>query len=242
MTVPSCGRTGEALLRAGIFGAIAGAFCYPAQDLPEAMESRWTRLLEWDGEWPDAQRSVLAAVLEALQAADPALLANEHIRLFGPSAQCPLTETSWGDSARLLGKAFQLADISGFYCAFDVRPRVNAGSVPEDHLLMELEFMSILYLKEAYAVNSGLEEELLITRDAQKKFLEEHLATWIDYWAERLRACAPAPFYRELAAALKLVIHAETARLGLAPIPIRARVADHTAGGDTLDCPFTATS
>jgi TorA maturation chaperone TorD len=238
MNTTGCNEISDALLRAGIFRLFAEAFCYPEQDSLEVLESRWISLLGWKGEWPDVVQDSLAGTLEDLRAANPSLLSDEYFRLFGPAACCPLTETSWGDSGRLLGKAAQLADISGFYHAFKVQPRAIADSVPEDHLVVELEFMSILYLKEAYAANAGLNEELDITRDAQKKFLEEHLATWIDYWAELLGNYAPRSFYHTLASALQITIRSEARRLGITPVPIRARVTDHEAGADSFNCPL----
>ncbi len=240
MTTAAGNEVGAALLRAGVYGLLAEAFCYPAPGSLKALENRWDCLLGWNGEWPDAIRDDLAGALADLRGADPAHLAGEYVRLFGPAACCPLTETSWGDAARLLGKAAQIADISGFYHAFKVQPRTKADAVPEDHLAVELEFMSILSLKEAYAINAGLGEELEITRDARNKFLEEHLAAWIDGWAGFLDEYAPAPFYRALASSLLRVIHAETARLGITPFPIHARLADPEAGSDTFVCPHAA--
>ena len=230
----------DALLRAGIYQCLAGVFAYPDPALIESLTARWLTLSKWHNFWSTEMRETISEMHTALQKADVSALAEEYIRLFGPAAYCPLTETSWGDSARLLGKPAQMADISGFYRAFNIHPCEGTETVPEDHLAMELEFMSVLCLKEAYALNAGLDDELDITLDAQKKFLGEHLATWIDYWAESLIANNPVPFYCSLAKTLQHMIHLETGRLGIVPVPIRARISDTEVGEDTFSCQLSS--
>jgi len=240
MTLTSHIDVSDALLRAGVYQRLAEAFAYPSVEFKKSLGERSAALLEWQNHWPTGMQALIFETLAALQKDDILSLAEEYIRLFGPAARCPLTETSWGDSARLLGKPAQMADISGFYRAFNIHPCENTDTVPEDHLAMELEFMSVLCLKEAHALNSGLEDELDITLDAQKKFLGEHLATWIDYWAESLISNNPVPFYCSLAKTLQHMIHFETGRLGIVPVPIRARISDTEVGEDTFSCPLSS--
>lgn len=230
----------DALLRAGIYQRLSEAFAYPSIEFKKSLGERSAALLKWQNHWPAGMQALISETLAALQKDDISSLAEEYVRLFGPAARCPLTETSWGDSARLLGKPAQIADISGFYRAFNINLREGVDSFPEDHLVIELEFMSVLCLKEAYALNSRLADELDITLDAQKKFLGEHLATWIDYWAESLITNNPVPFYCSLARTLQHLIHLETGRLGIVPAPIRARISDTEAGDDTFICPLTS--
>ena len=233
-------ETSTALQHAGLYLALAQAFTYPVGKTLGPVTDRWARLLESDNQWQETLQQAIVESYEQLRAADVGTLTSEYHHLFGPAALCPLTETSWGDAARLLGKAAQIADIAGFYCAFSLRPQDEGDAVPEDHLLSELEFMSVLYLKEAYALYTGLSEPLEITREAQKKFLEEHLAAWIDVWAESLCNCNPHPYYRALGATLQSLIHSEVVRLGLNPVRIQNRAADQEMGGDSFICPHTA--
>jgi putative dimethyl sulfoxide reductase chaperone len=241
MNTSPCRETNNALQYAGLYLLLAQAFAYPNAKTLGPVAGRWARLLKADNQWQEYLQQAVVEGYEQLRAADVETLAAEHHHLFGPAALCPLTETSWGDAARLLGKAAQIADIAGFYCAFNLRPQDKGNAVPEDHLLSELEFMSVLYLKEAYALYTGLTEPLEITREAQKKFLEEHLATWIDMWAESLRNYNPHPYYRALGVILQSLIHNEVERLGLNPMCIQTRTVDQEMGSDTFICPHAGT-
>ena len=232
-------KISDPFLRAGVYRSLAQAFSYPDQAMATALQKIWSSQLQfWKQDWPDGVRDLLVTALEELQHSTVPELEEAHVRLFGPAARCPLTETSWGDAARLLGKPAQIADISGFYRAFGLQPVSGPDATPEDHLVTELEFMSILYLKEAYARTAGLEEQLSITRDALNKFLEEHLATWTDYWIEQVQCENPPAFYRTLATLLQSLLRFECLRLGLKPQPIRARAVDTVVGADALECPL----
>jgi len=227
--------------RAALYLALAEGFCYPREESLAVFRTRLRTLLASSDEWParmaDLRRSV-ADALRRLETAAPEVLEQEYLPLFGPAALCPLTETSWGDAARLLGKAAQLADISGFYRAFRLQPREDRDQVPDDHLASELEFMSVLCLKEANALHRDLGEALEITRDAQKKFLQDHLATWVDFWAESVTENAPGSGYAALALAVQSLLRLETDRLQVQPARIRTRAADSEAGGDEFTCPL----
>src|SRR5262249_13690309 len=73
-----------------------------------------------------------------------------------------------------------------FYHAFGLEVSADAGE-RQDHICLELEFMSVLTAKEAYALEIQLDDEQLwLCRDAQKKFLREKLGRWIPAFARRL--------------------------------------------------------
>ena len=152
------------------------------------------------------------------------------------AGRCSLHETAYGDAGRLLGKATQLADISGFYLAFGLQP-TPTDTHPEDHLTLELEFMSVLALTEAYASAERWPEQFEVTREAQVKFVQDHLGTWIDAMVEQLRACDPHPFYAPLGEAVQRLTRAEVARLHVTPVAISGQLTDPEMGGDTLQCP-----
>lgn len=238
MIDPMRHEIGYALVRAGIYNSIAKALCYPGPALLESLRENCARLSAWQGNWPEGMQEVTRAINACALDADVSVLAEDYVRLFGPGARVPLTETSWGDMGRMLGRAAQLADISGFYHAFKARPLEGRESLPEDHLVMELEFMSILCLKEAHAINEELADELQVTCDAQKKFLQDHLGTWTGYWMEQLAGNSPAPFYLRVGEALQMMMQAEIARLGVAPLSIRGRCQDRELGADTFSCPM----
>lgn len=239
MSAVACSQDiNDAMLRAGLYRTLAQACSYPEPEAATALLAAWTsQLSRWQAGWPDGvQQLVLDARRELQQASLPELCAT-FVQLFGPAARCPMTETAWGDTARLLGKPAQIADIAGFYRAFGLQPTEGATAAPEDHLVTELEFMSILYLKETWALYAGLKEQLAITRDARNKFLEQHLAAWIHCWAKQMLLENPYPFYQALARLLRTLVESECQSLGLAPRTIDARVPDTEVGGDGVECP-----
>lgn len=94
-----------------------------------------------------------------------------------------------------------LADISGFYRAFGVKICVGEKA---DHIAAELEFMHLLLLKELAAPDK---EKAKICRDAQKKFLREHILRWSPMLAGEISACGG--FYTSAAELLKAFIESE---------------------------------
>lgn len=124
----------------------------------------------------------------------------------------------------------ELADIAGFYRAFGLNV---GGTVRErpDHLATELEFMYLLTLKEAYAQSNSMPEQAEICVDAQRKFLQDHLARWIGPFCrslersvdERLGADELHSPYVSLARLAEAFVSAEADRLGVLPtIPTTA--------------------
>jgi putative dimethyl sulfoxide reductase chaperone len=114
---------------------------------------------------------------------------SDYLSAFGHAARgpCPINEIEYGDlKADPLFQPHRLADLGAFYRAFGLELSTNAGE-RHDHLCLELEFMSVLAAKEAYAIENQLEEEqLAVCLDAQKKFLREHLGRWTPAFARRL--------------------------------------------------------
>ncbi|HSF19689.1 MAG TPA: molecular chaperone TorD family protein [Vicinamibacteria bacterium] len=102
-------------------------------------------------------------------------LRASYNRLFGHSLRgrvCPY-ETEYGKREPLL-QAQELSDIVGFYRAFGLEP---AASSKErwDHIACELEFLELLSMKEAYALENGSQEMFEVTRHALRRFVREHL-------------------------------------------------------------------
>ena len=233
---PTTQEVSAILFRGAVYQALALGFTYPSNAVLGQLKARWSELLNASLPWTDGVRQPFQQATDLVQATDGEVLEPEHIRLFGPAGRCSLHETTYGDAGRLLGKAAHLADISGFYMAFGLHP-TTGDTHPEDHICLELEFMSLLSLKEAYALAEGWHEHLEVTRDAQRKFAQDHLGTWIDALAEQLRTCDPHPFYAALAEALQRMVCAEVTRLKASPVPVGGCVADTEMGGETLVCP-----
>jgi TorA maturation chaperone TorD len=114
------------------------------------------------------------------------LLRLEHDRVFGHtiSSDCPPYETQYG-AGIIFAQTQRMGDITAFYRAFGVQISPGAHE-RHDHIAAELEFMSILAFREAVAIVDNDREHLTDVRDAERKFLMEHLATWALSFAERL--------------------------------------------------------
>ena len=118
---------------------------------------------------------------------------QDYIAVFGHAARgsCPLNEIEYGDlKADPLFQPHRLADLAAFYRAFGLEVAEEATERP-DHICVELELMSVLSVKEAYALEHQLDDaELLVCRDAQKSFLREHLGRWTPAFTRRLAQAA----------------------------------------------------
>jgi putative dimethyl sulfoxide reductase chaperone len=174
---------------------------------------------------------VLAASEPALQEASAAFSARlreedfapfleSYLAAFGHAARgrCPLNEIEYGDiKADPLFQPHRLADLAAFYRAFGLEVASEADE-RHDHLGLELEFMCVLAAKEAYALEHQLDpEELLICRDAQKRFLRDHLGRWTPAFARRLARMAGDNALGALANFTRAWVEVECARYGVSP-------------------------
>src|SRR5690606_17946011 len=81
---------------------------------------------------------------------------------------------------RSFAKGNQLADIQGFYKAFGFELGQGENIEMADHLAVELEFYSLLLLKELTLKELNDAKGEQIVADAQGKFLKEHLGTYFE--------------------------------------------------------------
>jgi DMSO reductase family type II enzyme chaperone len=207
--------TTVALRRSAVYRLLALALAYPT---PPRLESLAGAAWEAAATAPAELRVALRRLADAAAGADDTSLAGEHIALFQRQVRCPPYEGAYGPP-QMAGKAALLADVAGFYRAFGLEPAESQPEV-EDHVCAELEFMSALALKEAWAVTESHAEGLAITRNAAHTFLRDHLGRWGPAFADRLAAAAAPAFYPAAAVALKTWLEAECARLNVAPEPL----------------------
>jgi len=76
----------------------------------------------------------------------------------------------------------------------DIAP--EAG--PQDHLGVELRFMSLLCYREMEAWQEGDSVEAEAVRSRQEAFLQEHLLAWLPEFSERIAEYAKMGFYPAL--------------------------------------------
>ncbi len=145
-------------------------------------------------------------------------LAAEHSRLFEPRSklQVPPYETEYTlaeSPQHALSQPAHLSDISGFYKAFGL---AISEERPDrvDHIATELEFMHVLALKEAVAVEGDEKEHIEIVRDAELKFMNDHLGRWTAQFRDRMAGADEGGFYIALAEMLDLWVKLDKAYLG----------------------------
>jgi len=225
----------QALTRAAIYRLLGRAFGYPTASVLEEL-ARLSALVAEQPATAPAIRDPLARLAATAREVDPGALAAEYVFLFDRQVRCPPYEGAYGDAPQMAGKSAELADIAGFYTAFGLAPAATYPDM-EDHIAAELEFMSALALKEAYAVAEGHTEGLAVTREAQVGFLTDHLGRWADTFAGEVRSATPVPYYAAAADVLTTWVRAEIEALGATPRRLTTRVDLGPLGDDTLTCP-----
>lgn len=137
----------------------------------------------------------------------------------------------------------RLADVAGFYRAFGM---AVSGDRP-DHIVAQLEFLALVLLAEAEAIERGDPERSQIAADATRSFLRDHVGVWIYAWAARVGEIDElAPWFPYAAAAADLT-RSEAANRNVIPLcdgvalPADAGVADDADAviecGDEGDSP-----
>ncbi len=144
----------------------------------------------------DEGDGAIRRAVDALMSAGSGNLGGPFEALFGHTARgkVPPYETEYGidDPFR---QAQELADIGGFYRAFGL---ALAPSQHErnDHIAVELEFLSFLCRKEAYQTCEGDWVSRGEVRQAERIFLRDHTSTFARAFAVGLLREAADPFFR----------------------------------------------
>lgn len=110
----------------------------------------------------------------------------EYRRLLQYSKQRPLAESRYSPYA------CQAQDLSDFYASAGIAFKKVSGE-SDDHLAIELEFITVLHDRMLNSTFS--EESMLHLMDIQIKFLQEHLLTWIPALCRELNASTTSPLY-----------------------------------------------
>jgi len=213
----------QAVRRAQLYLFLSAAFLYP--------EENWTDDWQTVAQIADELNILLPNV--GNWNADLDTLQSEYSRSIGLTGSlCYETEYGLPHEFR---HSQELADIAGFYNAFGFS---IGGAVHErpDHLAVELEFLYVLALKEAYAIQKGLPEQVEICVDAQRKFLQDHLGHWINWFAASLANLHPDSRYATLAQVAVACVNADVARLGVQIEQQQLAAIQPTPLGPELSC------
>jgi putative dimethyl sulfoxide reductase chaperone len=212
-----------ALARSWLYRFLAQAFEDPTAE-------SWANLASCRNALESAVRTLAGSAPALAEAArgfgaqlDPAAFERfltAYLAAFGHAARgrCPINEIEYGDlKADALFQPHRLADLAAFYRAFGLEVTTDAGE-RQDHLCLELEFMCVLTAKEAYALQHHHESGALsLCRDAQKRFLREHLGRWAPAFARRLAELAGDISLIALANLTRIFVETECALHGLIP-------------------------
>jgi putative dimethyl sulfoxide reductase chaperone len=130
----------------------------------------------------NGMRALLPQLPEVVRPAASQILAlpleewePEFFSVLGPSG-CPACESSY-ERAAMASRGPLLADVAGFYKAFGYSPE-PPREVP-DHVAVELDFLSFMAVKIAYAYFEHSEVDAGTTLDAYESFRTTHLDAWI---------------------------------------------------------------
>jgi nitrate reductase assembly molybdenum cofactor insertion protein NarJ len=107
-------------------------------------------------------------------------LQSEYISIFDSGrAANPIYETEY-DRRRAMAKGNELSDIAGFYNAFGFTLDSNAeGMEMLDHVGIELEFYSLMLMKQIHLAELKDKDGMEIVEDGRKKFLQSHLGRFV---------------------------------------------------------------
>lgn len=210
-------------LRSAIHHALARSFVYRylAKAYEDPTPANWQWLTEPTtlaslhsaaGQLGGAVRAAAESLGRHIHSAAFDTFLGAYLTAFGHAARgsCPLNEIEYGDiKADPLFQPHRLADLAAFYRAFGLEIAPDAGE-RHDHLGLELEFLCVLSAKDAYALENQLDAaDHDLCREAQRKFLREHLGRWTPAFARRLAAATSDPTLHGLAEFTRTFVESE---------------------------------
>lgn len=205
--VAQCAR---ALTRSQLYGVLSRMLSDPERAVDARMLHDLERVAAESADYGSIATDALD-VLEAVRdfSPNPRAVAQEYTELF-LRGRAPPYEGSYLDSSRA---SQELTDIAGFLRAFGLKP-LNERP---DHIVAQLELMSLLCLKETVALGNELADEARVCRDAQIAFLRDHLGRWVPAYRERLEREARTRLFPRLVGLAEKVVTLDVAYLGVDP-------------------------
>jgi TorA maturation chaperone TorD len=189
--------------RRRVYGWLAFGFYPPDTALVRALTTRhMVEEIEAATAWLGQDQERLTESLRDLGAFLRPRLANleaEYDRLFGRSIERVVACEAayrWRDARDLSPKSNSIVHaLQQHYQQFSVAPLPGQ----EDHVAVELEFLSLLCQREAANWAAGAGEAARLLRRQQRSFLDDHLGRWLSEFCQRVLERTPACFYGPLA-------------------------------------------
>jgi len=198
--------------RSDLYRLLAAAFCFPTQELVEAVASGDLRvaLAEAGAGLPYPLESPADDPRLADAGPDADALEIEYIRLFdvgtGGGPPCALYGGHWkGDRLRVMEEAIRFYEHFGLGLP-DPRPELP------DHLTVALEFLHYLAFRETETRKTEIDPSDYVR--AQRDFLDRHVLGWFPLVAHKLTGEQPPPFYASLVEFALAFFHADREYLG----------------------------
>jgi len=141
--------------------------------------------------------SILSQDLDALETT----LAADYARLFLSINKVPAHPSESTYREGIMMQHYR-DEVLKTYWSFGVSAK-KEFTEPEDHIATELSFMAYLCHKANNALNNGDTREAKRCIQAQKDFLEMHLAKWVPEMVRDIFDTARTPFYKGIAALTK---------------------------------------
>jgi len=218
------------LIEADIYRLLSLSFAYPDRETGETLRS----LIEDMG---DVIHNVSSGIQEkfilyrnSLNGLSAETREEEFTELFMTRMLCPPYENSYGKSGG--NKAGTLADINGFYKAFGLSISEKDSDMP-DHIAIEMEFLSLLALKEAYGIEHGQADMVEVCVSAKKNFLTDHIGGWAGIFCKNLAERTTKDFYRNLALLTSGFIEGEIKFYGIVVEPVEGVLRESS---EPMDC------
>lgn len=178
-------------------------------------------LLE-DGDWTRVK-----AVVSGLGKYFPKMAVKqaqaEFVRVFGHavSQECPPYEMQYGTEGGVQSQTDILIQVGGFYETFGFEMPKIRGRERVDHISVELEFMSYMCFREAYAIeNDHDERKIAILRTGLKKFMRNHVGRWTPLFCLFASRKAERGLYRDIIELLSIFIKNEVDLMGVEPVKV----------------------
>ena len=240
-------RVDDALARAVVYRTLSIGFQAPTDERLRQVGARdgyrvvTAALRRLDQRAGRNQLMPAAALLAALPAPDAAALAASFWRLFGHTTRGLICacETEYGPDNGF-HQPQQLADISGYYLAFGLRP-VAASEARADHIASECEFMDFLNRKEALLLTHRArgakgDETLDLTRQAARTFLRDHLGRFGRAFAASVASADGPGYFGALGHLLLAFVVVECRRMRVDAGPVELAVRPDSVDETPMAC------
>ncbi len=247
MSDPHAAAVDDALARAVVYRTLSIGFQAPTDERLRQVSAREgfgvviAALRHVDRQAGGRRLEPVVARLATMSVPGVEALAGSFTRLFGHTARGLICacETEYGPENGF-HQPQQLADISGYYLAFGLRP-LAASDVRVDHIACECEFMDFLNRKEARLLANRSQwadgrETLEVTRHAARTFLRDHLGRFGRAFAIRVAAEDGDGYFGLLGRVLLGFVDVECTRVGAEAGPLDLAVRPDTIDETPMAC------